>query len=75
MFNLDESGLSTKHAARAPQKPLMRSNNGSDMPKLNRASNSDHAIVVPVLSVDGKERNTVAILFRALSKYRVITDG
>lgn len=75
VFNLDESGFSTRTAARARAKALMRSNGRNNSVELKWSANAEHATVMPVVSADGKVWNPVVILCGAWAKYRIMQDG
>ena len=75
IFNLDESGFSTKTAYRARAKGVMEASGRSNSIELKWSSNADHVTLMPIFSADGRAWDPVAIAPSKLAKYRIGPDG
>jgi len=75
VFNLDESGFSSRTASRARAKAVMESRGHSNSVELKRSSNAEHVTLMPVFSADGSAWTPVAIIHGKLSKWRKLPDG
>ena len=74
IFNLDESGFSTRTAFRARAKAAMDGQGCSDSTALKWAGNAAHVTIMPVVSADGTVWTPVAILPGKRAKYRIRGD-
>lgn len=75
VFNIDESGVSSRTGGRGKGKAVMRSKGRSNSVELEFAGNAEHLTVMPVISADGKPWNPVVILPGTLHKFRTRPDG
>lgn len=71
---VDESGLSTRTAARARAKALMSSMRRNYAIKLSSTENAEHVTILPVVSACGEVWNPVLILPGKYTKYRERSD-
>ena len=75
IFNLDESGFSTKTAYRALAKGVMEASGRSNSIELKWSSNADHVTLMPTVSADGRAWDPVAIAPGKRAKYLIRPDG
>lgn len=70
LFNIDESGLSTRTESRTWAKALTRTDSRCDSVELKWRSNCEHYTVIPDVSVGGKLWNPVVILQGCKPRFR-----
>ena len=75
IFNIDESGFSTRTAFRARAKAAMELQGRSNSTELKWAGNAAYVTIMPVVSADGTVWTPVAILPGKRAKYRIREDG
>ena len=75
IFNLEESGFSTRTAFRARGKAAMDRQGRSNSTELKWAGNAAHVTIMPVVSADGTVWTPVAILYGKRAKYRIREDS
>lgn len=75
VFNIDESGVSSRTHSCGKGKAAMRSNRGSNAVELKFFSNAEQLTIISVFSADDKRWNHVVILSGTLKKFRVRADG
>ena len=75
IFNLDESGFSTRTAFRVRAKAAMERQGRSNSTELKWAGNAAHVTIMPVVSADGTVWTPVAILRGKRAKYNIREDG
>ena len=75
IFNLDETGFSTKTAYRTRAKGVMEAKGRSNGTDLKWSANAYHVTLMPIVSADGCAWDPVAIAPRKRAKYRIRPDG
>lgn len=75
VFNLDESGFSTRTAGRGRVKAVMRGKGRNNSIDLDWSRNAEHITLMPVVSADGRAWTPVAILPGVRTKFRERPDG
>ena len=75
VFNLDESGFSTRTASRARAKAVMETCGMSNAVGLKWSANAYHVTLMPVASADGTAWRPIAILSGKRHKWRKRDDG
>ena len=75
VFNLDESGFSTRTAHRARAKAVCEKQGRSNAREMKCSKNADHVTIMPIVSADGRIYDPVAILPGKRSKWRMRPDG
>ena len=75
IFNLDESGYSTRTVFRARAKAAMQSQGRSNSTELKWSSNAAHVTIMPVVSADGTLWTPIAILPGKRAKYKIRANG
>lgn len=61
IFNIDESGIPTRSAARARSKEISKNERVTDSVELMWAENLEHIKIIPVVPAEGKAWNPVII--------------
>lgn len=74
IFNLDESGFSTRTAFRARAKAAMQSQGRGHSTELKWSSNASHVTIMPVFSADGTLWTPIDILPGKREKHRIRAD-
>ena len=75
IFNLDESGFSTKTDYRARAKGVTEASGRSNSIELKWSSNADHVTLMPIVSANDRAWDPVAIAPGKRAKYRIRPDG
>ena len=75
IFNLDESGFSTRTAFRARAKAAMETQGRNNSVEMKWSSNACHVTLMLVVSADGRVWAPLAILPGKRAKYRIRPDG
>ena len=75
IFNLDESGFSTRMAHRARAKAFGEKQSRSNARQMKWSKNADHVTIMPIVSADGRIYDPVEILPGKRSKWRLQPDG
>ena len=75
IFNLHETGFSTRTANRARSKGVMEAMGRSNSTELKWSSNADHVTLMPIVSADGRAWDPVSIALGKRAKYRIRPDG
>lgn len=75
IFNIDESGFSTRKAGRGRAKAIMRKEGRSNSVELSWSQNADHVTLMPVVSADGSAFSPIAILPGCNAKFRIRSDN
>ena len=75
VFNIDESGVSTRTGGRGKGKAAMNAEGRSNAVELEFSSNAEHVTLMPVVSADGKAWPPVIVFPGVFHKFRVLPDG
>ena len=75
IFNLDESGFSTRTAFRARAKAGMETHGRNNSVEIKWSSNGSHVTLMPVVSADDRVWAPLAILPGKREKYRIMPNG
>ena len=75
IFNIDESGVSSRTGGRGKGMAAMRAKGRSNAVDLEFASNAEHLTIMPVVSGDGERWGPVVIMPGVQQKYRIKADN